>query len=339
MVYLFTIFSQDFFTALKSITYKRGRAKKNPGDESAGFFSVQSTMNEKDDNIEIQENAKKNIGVRYYACADLFVCQKRVKAVPFNSTARSAITRFSKSSGMRMRRYLRGCDAEYKTMVTLTYPSTFPTNGKESKEHLRRFIQELRRNEARKHPDDTERFSVFWFLEFQKRGAPHYHLFTTCFVPWSWVATTWYKIVGSENIYHLKAGTRTESLKKGRGGTISYASKYAVKMEQKTVPEEFENVGRFWGVTGLRTVVEADIFVSRYDMQDTMVTMAQKRIKRLLKRAKREGKLKVLASGPNNYVARISDVAIQKKLRAEICRLNMATLRFGTIFDDAEVEP
>jgi hypothetical protein len=33
--------------------------------------------------------------------------------------------------------------------------------------------------------------------------------------------------------------------------------KYAAKMEQKTVPEGYESVGRFWGVAGLRSCVEA----------------------------------------------------------------------------------
>jgi hypothetical protein len=50
-------------------------------------------------------------------------------------------------------------------------------------------------------------------------------------------------------------------LQKGRAGTISYASKYAAKSEQKIVPAEYDNVGRFWGVSGCRTIVEASTHI------------------------------------------------------------------------------
>ncbi len=287
-----------------------------------------------------EDEIKKNVGYRFYSGGDLFVYQKRIKTAYFQKSGRRGkITKFSAGSGMRMRRYLRACEAEYRVMVTLTYPDYYPSNGKTVKEHLRRFIQELRRNDARKNPHDADKFSCFWFLEFQERGAPHFHLFISCFVPHKWVASTWYRIVGSENEYHLHAGTRTEGLKRGRAGTISYATKYAAKNEQKSVPEEFENVGRFWGVTGLRTVVVADTVVSLRDLQDSMVVAAVNRVKRLVRRIKREGFLVELASGPENYVARVTSDDYKKALRAEISRLEAASMVFSNMFFDAEVEP
>jgi hypothetical protein len=33
--------------------------------------------------------------------------------------------------------------------------------------------------------------------------------------------------------------------------------KYAAKMQQKVIPEEMENIGRFWGVSGCRDVMAA----------------------------------------------------------------------------------
>jgi len=56
-------------------------------------------------------------------------------------------------------------------------------------------------------------------------------------------------------------------LVRGRAGTISYASKYAAKMEQKLTPKGFENVGRFWGVYGWRTTMSADTFVSKANLE------------------------------------------------------------------------
>jgi hypothetical protein len=86
-------------------------------------------------------------------------------------------------------------------------------------------------------------------------------LFSTGEYPHSWVAATWYRIVDSEDERHLRAGTRIERLQSGRAGTISYASKYAAKAEQKIVPPEYENVGRFWGISGCRTTVEASTHI------------------------------------------------------------------------------
>ena len=45
---------------------------------------------------------------------------------------------------------------------------------------------------------------------------------------------------------HLKAGTKTERVRKPKGAR-NYAVKYAQKCRQKEVPENYENVGRFWG--------------------------------------------------------------------------------------------
>lgn len=63
------------------------------------------------------------------------------------------------------------------------------------------------------------------------------------------VASAWYRIVGSCDPKHLQAGTRIELFRKfaARGSDVPL---YAAKIEQKTVPAEFQNVGRFWGTWG-----------------------------------------------------------------------------------------
>lgn len=130
-------------------------------------------------------------------------------------------------------------DVEFKGMITLTYPDNFPKDGKESKSHLNRFLTSIRR------VTDIE---YLWFMEFQKRGAPHYHILTSVDPTgiMDEVAIRWYRAAGSRGIKHLMAGTRCERLRRV-DGAARYAAKYAAKVEQKIVPENYQNCGRFWG--------------------------------------------------------------------------------------------
>jgi hypothetical protein len=187
-------------------------------------------------------------GTTYRASGNLFIAVRTSKCCPkaFLGGIRSVIVGFSAGSGRRMRSYLRECLSDYKQMVTLTYPEGYPSDGRIVKEHLRRFLQELRREYERQSfiiGSNIDKHSSFWFLEFQSRGAPHFHIFTTWAPkadgPGGWVAKRWYEIVNSEDIRHLQAGTRVEFLRTGRAGTISYATKYAAKMEQKVCPENY----------------------------------------------------------------------------------------------------
>jgi hypothetical protein len=134
-------------------------------------------------------------------------------------------------------------------------------------------------------PDEHGKWSIFWFIEFQKRGAPHFHFFcshspvpnkvgnesrpeTPIELARLWCSKAWYECVGSKDEKHLRAGVQLDYFRTGRAGTISYASKYARKQEQKTVPNEFKEVGRFWGVSGLRTTMSADFVVSDRQMMN-----------------------------------------------------------------------
>lgn len=76
------------------------------------------------------------------------------------------------------------------------------------------------------------------------------------------VSRLWYEVVGSEDIRHLYAGTRTEGLRSGRYGLCAYFGAYASKATQKSVPSEYSDVGRFWGVSGLRSCKSTFVFLS-----------------------------------------------------------------------------
>jgi hypothetical protein len=168
------------------------------------------------------------------------------------------MTHLSKKSLSNLVFLVQNTDTEFRGMITLTYPSEYPSSGKEIKSHLNRFLSWMRSG----HP-----MRYVWFLEFQKRGAPHFHILTEGDMsPHKYdVSEAWYRAVGSSDPKHLKAGTRTEKIRK-QGGAANYAAKYGAKREQKEVPENFRDVGRFWGASrGVKP--EAILSIEVHDIQ------------------------------------------------------------------------
>jgi len=168
---------------------------------------------------------------------------------PKHIPERGEITQFSKKSRQRLAFVASNTDVTFRTMITLTYPFQYPSDGKTVKEHFHAFLAWLRR--------DTGGLSYLWFLEFQRRGAPHFHILISTSMPRTAVnktafrfrvSSTWYRIVNSGDGRHLAAGCRTERLR-NEDGARNYAVKYAFKMKQKTIPKEYRNVGRLWGAS------------------------------------------------------------------------------------------
>ena len=162
---------------------------------------------------------------------------------------RGKITRLSKASIKRMKLASRNVpEGAFQAFVTLTYPDDFPTDGLKVKRDLSVFRKWLKRRGI----------GAFWFLEFQKRGAPHYHLFLSSY-PLGGVqavAKAWFRIVGSRDPKHLawhlgqlSGRSCLEYVRKPHVASY-YATKYAAKQEQKDVPADYANVGRFWGMFG-----------------------------------------------------------------------------------------
>ena len=166
----------------------------------------------------------------------------------------------SKKSRQRLAFIANNTRIVFRTMVTLTYPGQFSSDGKEIKKHLNAFLVWCRRR--------FESPSYLWFLEFQRRGAPHIHLLIDTSLPqltdertavYREVSERWYAIVGSRDIRHRNAGTRCERVRK-KDGAARYCLKYAYKTRQKCVPEAYRNVGRFWGCSRDVTPAESRIW-------------------------------------------------------------------------------
>ena len=285
------------------------------------------------------EQIKNKCGTQYRASGNLLIITARQKTIPAGySGCRGSVMGFSGGSGIRMRRYLRECTSDYGYMVTLTYPGEYPSTGTETKNHLRRFLQELQREAKRQGKETTQPVSAFWFLEFQGRGAPHYHIFTNHPVNKVWASKRWYDIVGSEDIRHLHAGTRCEKLVRGRAGTISYASKYAAKMEQKLTPKGFENVGRFWGVYGVRTTMAADTFVSNADAGCSNVAQAVKNLIKFVNMRVSAGDAEVIIKKNGVRVLSIHCRVAMRRIRMLVSAICAQTLVRFDYFSDAEVD-
>ncbi len=165
-------------------------------------------------------------------------------------------------------------------MWTLTYPGDWVTvapNGKAFKRHIRAFLERFRRAWG---------YQVvgLWKAEFQRRGAPHAHIFAP--VPHGvakgggrgkgltfkrWLSVVWADVVAHPDPVHRQlhenSGTRVdyaEGLKSNDPRRIavyfSHHSSYSAKEYQNCVPEEWQapgqGPGRFWGYWGLKRVVE-----------------------------------------------------------------------------------
>lgn len=131
--------------------------------------------------------------------------------------------------------------------VTLTYPDQYPVEWEEFKADLHRFMVAL----TKKYP----KAGLIWKLEFQKRGAAHYHCMVwgvELEVAQDYIPKLWHKIAGHKDENHLLfhqgklAGSRqcVEAVRSWHG-VKSYASKYLAKLDERT-----ERTGRFWGVVG-----------------------------------------------------------------------------------------
>lgn len=160
------------------------------------------------------------------------------------------ITHLSKKSLARLAFVSRETIVKFHTILTLTYPDVYPNDGKEAKKHLNRFLTWLRRV--------VYDLNYIWFLEFQTRGAPHYHILLSCHhneLLHHKIALEWSLIVSRETFRerrkvmavheHAKAFERIRE----PDGAARYALKYLSRAKQKIVPEQYQNVGRFWGAS------------------------------------------------------------------------------------------
>jgi hypothetical protein len=139
--------------------------------------------------------------------------------------------------------YVENFREDFKAFGTLTYPATYPKSGQAVKNHWRAFIERLRRSGW------LNDGSIFWWMEFQERGAPHFHFLVTTWIGKTWVAVNWAEITQG----NPESCSRVEGIRHNdRIG--NYVRKYMQKAEQKEIPSDFVGVGRMWGISGPKFV-------------------------------------------------------------------------------------
>jgi len=185
---------------------------------------------------------------------------------------KKGIFEMTKKSKLKLTHIITNCDVNFVSLFTLTYGDYInPLDGRELKRELNVFLNRFRR-----------RFSgheYVWFLEFTKRERPHIDVITTVMpnqLDRIWLGECWSKIsvydavrrileeesevlriIHSFNMFDVldeckkvwavhKHVKNWEKVRKS-DGAMRYALKYATKAEQKLVPPQFGNVGRFWG--------------------------------------------------------------------------------------------
>jgi hypothetical protein len=203
--------------------------REEAGPASGGLSSCHNT----------RKSEKKGV-IKVYTDGSLIEVSKNRLSAKVNEDmpTRGKVTGFSKKSRLRfLKRMGQVNKSELPLFVTLTYPAEFPNDKTIYKADLEKFLKRL----VYRFP----KVAGFWRLEFQKRGAPHYHLLIWG-LPYSkaiqkFISYLWYMTVKSGDEKHLWAGTQVQKVRSWRG-VMSYASKYMAK------EMDFgQECGRVWG--------------------------------------------------------------------------------------------
>ena len=180
---------------------------------------------------------------------DLVVFSRDGSEPPPGGGKRKEIFEFTRESRKRMIEELHKVKFESTLFVTLTYPDEFPRDWERYKKHLRAFRSRVERRFGK--------VRAFWRLEYQKRGAPHYHLlyFDPPFIPKEWVSRAWYEIVKSGDERHLHAGTNVQYITGQEDIPLVafYVGKYVAKEAERVEDNERGNTGRHWGKWNIET--------------------------------------------------------------------------------------
>jgi len=182
---------------------------------------------------------------------------------------RKKIRMVSKRSLDRLALLVRCTDVKFNSLMTLTYGANFPFSGRLAKKDLNHFLITAKRSFGL--------FEYVWVLEFQERGAVHFHIATTLPEPtktdreifayhWARISTPYdwdysqvdypygkknFKSILSTNLAVFEQHRHLEHWEKVRkGDSLShYFAKYTMKIRQKKVPNHYSDVGRFWGAS------------------------------------------------------------------------------------------
>lgn len=231
---------------------------------------------------------------------------------------RGTVKSFSRKSRQRLRMSLARVDqtrCARPIFATLTYPKEFPWASKIFKGHLDAFGKRFSRS--------FPMCGFHWKLEFQERGAPHFHP-----IFWNlptnndsvrafrqWLAEAWFAVVGSGDPAHLSAGTSADVVE-SQFGILRYVASYVSESDQS---HPGETVGRYWGIVGRKNIPWAQVKTMELTVNEAH--LVRRIARRYMQAMNRERRIRHLGKFlPNASEMMLSGKA--RQLRKEHPRLN-----------------
>lgn len=179
----------------------------------------------------------------------LFIGANMIKVqIPGKQTGggeRGVVAGFSAQSRKRLIELVnRWRELKNIAFVTLTYHD-WPDDWRIWKNHLNLFLKRL----AYHYPDAVG----IWRMEYQKRGAPHFHLIITNILPpiddfRQFVTKAWAAIAHEDSEYNGLYATNVKRVF-SRKRAVLYVCKYAAKLTDPD--DENPEHGRVWGKHGM----------------------------------------------------------------------------------------
>lgn len=127
-------------------------------------------------------------------------------------------------------------------LVTVTYPGVWLQKPEGVAANRRAICKRIMRM--------GREVSIFWRIEYQKRGAPHFHLLvfglSSPEILRETLPEAWTAVIGTKATHHLARGCDVRA-SKGWRGVIAYLSKYLAKVADADAPA-VEHAGRWWGI-------------------------------------------------------------------------------------------
>lgn len=151
------------------------------------------------------------------------------------------IQRFSQKSRSRLRFTAANSRDNIKSQFWMTYGDVWPINGRSLKADLTLFIELLRKR--------LNQLDYVWISEFQTRGAPHFHFFSSLEPTpenHNILTAAWYDIAGYGQNKVSRVHAHETNFIAWIMGNAGYLCKYLDKEAQKMIPAGFSNFGRFW---------------------------------------------------------------------------------------------